>query len=71
MNKITQLYVVINDDVATNEEGIVAGFNMLPLVASRERTLSLIREMARTAADMGAKNVRLVKFTQIEEVERF
>jgi len=66
---ITQLYAFVGADP---DEGIVAFGDsperMMPLVCASESTMKIMRPAAEQIARKTGKNIRILKFTQCEEI---
>ena len=72
MNKVTQIFAVVAEN--PDEEGIVGHRTpkgWMPLVFATDRNLDKVRDIARTLANDTGKTLRIVRFTEREDLEVF
>lgn len=72
MPKITELFVFIAEDKGSDGEGIVAGKlgdAWIPLMGADMKRIDALRPMAAMTAKLTGKKIRLVHFTQREDME--
>ena len=72
MPKITQMLVYIIADKDADDEGVPSvhtRMGAMPLLGADEDRVRSLRPYAQELADVAGKPVRLVRFTQMEELE--
>jgi len=71
MPRIEEMYAFVAEDTGPDDEGIVdmsVGSVMLPLVGADMSQADSLRSMARNVSVQTGKKVRLIRFTQREDL---
>lgn len=72
MPKITEMFAFVTEDKGPDNEGLVGmklGSNWMPLVGADMKRVAALRPIAEGIAEATGKKIKLIHFTNCEELE--